>query len=439
MALLARSRQSPWRTCRDTLTQTIRTVEDDRPGPVEHHLFSPIGPSHTSAPPFLSSVAASSTASVYGSPAFSSGHGADLAYFAHSFEPSGSAEPATRPLPVLPSSQGPISSPYYGKPSPPSARGPSSAEPRPARSQIAVPLQDRPFKCDECAQSFNRNHDLKRHKRIHLKVKPFPCGACPKTFSRKDALNRHRLVRRCGQLAAQSSTAAVAAAAVAGMVRPSPPLPSPSSSRDLGSEGVAEGGGVDPSDGPLLSSSSQQAYYPGAPRSTNAEQGFAVATENHQPSSPYTHLDLVDSPSSTSDSGSPDLPSRPQPHAFASQPTSSASPSCGPATSPAPFYYRDDLSYDSSPGPEQQQHHFPSPNLRTHYFEQHQQPPPRYHHPYLVQHHQAVGGVYHGQLPSPPLGDTFSYHVPSLPADRHHQSGHPAARHHHVDFSSVFQ
>ena len=50
------------------------------------------------------------------------------------------------------------------------------------------PAADRPFKCDQCPQSFNRNHDLKRHKRIHLAVKPFPCGHCDKSFSRKDAL-----------------------------------------------------------------------------------------------------------------------------------------------------------------------------------------------------------------------------------------------------------
>ncbi|KAF2036062.1 hypothetical protein EK21DRAFT_96054 [Setomelanomma holmii] len=63
---------------------------------------------------------------------------------------------------------------------------------------------DRPFKCDQCPQSFNRNHDLKRHKRIHLAVKPFPCNHCDKSFSRKDALKRHILVKGCGKVAASS-------------------------------------------------------------------------------------------------------------------------------------------------------------------------------------------------------------------------------------------
>ncbi|KAH6888062.1 hypothetical protein B0T10DRAFT_66476 [Thelonectria olida] len=59
------------------------------------------------------------------------------------------------------------------------------------------PQSERPFKCDQCVQSFSRNHDLKRHKRIHLAVKPFPCTFCSKSFSRKDALKRHRLVKGC--------------------------------------------------------------------------------------------------------------------------------------------------------------------------------------------------------------------------------------------------
>ncbi|XXH05876.1 hypothetical protein Hte_012317 [Hypoxylon texense] len=58
---------------------------------------------------------------------------------------------------------------------------------------------DRPFKCDTCKAGFNRNHDLKRHTKIHLAVKPFPCTYCEKSFSRKDALKRHRLVKGCGR------------------------------------------------------------------------------------------------------------------------------------------------------------------------------------------------------------------------------------------------
>lgn len=52
----------------------------------------------------------------------------------------------------------------------------------------ATQPNDKPCKCDQCPTSFNRNHDLKRHKRIHMTVKPFPCEDCEKRFSRKDAL-----------------------------------------------------------------------------------------------------------------------------------------------------------------------------------------------------------------------------------------------------------
>ncbi|KAI9701220.1 MAG: hypothetical protein M1836_001889 [Candelina mexicana] len=68
-----------------------------------------------------------------------------------------------------------------------------------------TPQNDRPFKCDQCPQSFNRNHDLKRHKRIHLAVKPFPCTHCEKSFSRKDALKRHILVKGCGKASSSES------------------------------------------------------------------------------------------------------------------------------------------------------------------------------------------------------------------------------------------
>lgn len=75
--------------------------------------------------------------------------------------------------------------------------------------QQQQPPNDRPFKCDQCPQSFNRNHDLKRHKRIHLAVKPFPCAHCDKSFSRKDALKvRHGSKKRLQLLALINPTEA---------------------------------------------------------------------------------------------------------------------------------------------------------------------------------------------------------------------------------------
>jgi hypothetical protein len=80
---------------------------------------------------------------------------------------------------------------------------------------------ERPFQCDLCPQNFvrpilsskrnvllidpdglsllaqNRNHDLKRHRKIHMELKPFSCTKCNKHFSRKDALRRHWLVKGC--------------------------------------------------------------------------------------------------------------------------------------------------------------------------------------------------------------------------------------------------
>jgi uncharacterized Zn-finger protein len=53
----------------------------------------------------------------------------------------------------------------------------------------------RPYSCDLCALSFNRQHDLKRHRETHTGAKkPYLCNrGCGKTFTRKDALKHHQV------------------------------------------------------------------------------------------------------------------------------------------------------------------------------------------------------------------------------------------------------
>ena len=49
----------------------------------------------------------------------------------------------------------------------------------------------RPFKCSACPASFARNHDLKRHLKLHDKT-AWRCEGCNKVFSRRDAIKRHK-------------------------------------------------------------------------------------------------------------------------------------------------------------------------------------------------------------------------------------------------------
>lgn len=59
------------------------------------------------------------------------------------------------------------------------------------RSHQRVHAVHRPFRCNACPASFARNHDLKRHIKLHDK-KAWRCGGCLKVFSRRDAIKRHK-------------------------------------------------------------------------------------------------------------------------------------------------------------------------------------------------------------------------------------------------------
>lgn len=59
------------------------------------------------------------------------------------------------------------------------------------RAHQRVHAVHRPFRCVVCPASFARNHDLKRHAKLHEK-KAWQCAGCDKMFSRRDAIKRHK-------------------------------------------------------------------------------------------------------------------------------------------------------------------------------------------------------------------------------------------------------
>lgn len=59
------------------------------------------------------------------------------------------------------------------------------------RAHQRIHATHRPFRCNACPASFARNHDLKRHLKLHDKT-AWKCCGCQKVFSRRDAIKRHK-------------------------------------------------------------------------------------------------------------------------------------------------------------------------------------------------------------------------------------------------------
>lgn len=99
-----------------------------------------------------------------------------------------------------PSTSNAHSSKYISSPTSPSS--PSSTTPSPVLtpqggSTTTGSSAGKQFQCPQCPLSFRRNHDLKRHVKIHLPVRPYTCEYCGKPFNRKDALRRHVISKAC--------------------------------------------------------------------------------------------------------------------------------------------------------------------------------------------------------------------------------------------------
>jgi uncharacterized Zn-finger protein len=186
-------------TCRSLLVPAPRSESSSQLPPISH-IASLLQP-----PPQCSSSTSQGDSSYQNFGRISGPSNEDLA---HPSGRSASCPPSRRPLPLMP----PHDLYMYERPSGLSILTPlqpsatSSATGNAANTSCDSTIrmerttahepsnQHKPFRCDVCLQSFSRNHDLKRHKRIHVAAKPFPCPSCNKFFSRKDALKvRHGL------------------------------------------------------------------------------------------------------------------------------------------------------------------------------------------------------------------------------------------------------
>ena len=59
------------------------------------------------------------------------------------------------------------------------------------RTYVENPSMDKPYKCNECSQSYASAELLERHRRRHEVIKPFQCAHCDKGFTERGYLDEH--------------------------------------------------------------------------------------------------------------------------------------------------------------------------------------------------------------------------------------------------------
>jgi len=59
------------------------------------------------------------------------------------------------------------------------------------RHQQQVHNNNKPFKCEDCGNCFNRNTQLQIHRRKHTGIRPYQCHICTRAFTTSSNLHRH--------------------------------------------------------------------------------------------------------------------------------------------------------------------------------------------------------------------------------------------------------